>query len=252
MPAATRSTSLTDLLTVCRQMFSATSEDLIGLECEWPVRRLGDPLARPDLNVLERLGDEPLPSAGMITVEPGGQIELSSAPEHSVGDAIRAVEADATVLHDRLRRAGLEPEAVAVDAIRSPRRILDRPRYRAMEAHFDRAGAAGRWMMCNTASVQVNISNAPADPCGRWRVLNHVSPILLAMFANSGAIDSGGTTWHPRGRASGGTSTRPAPARSPLASTRPRTGWPTPCGPKSSSSRPRGPPARAGSGSPRT
>lgn len=195
MPSATRGISVDDLAAVSRQMFAPTSEDLVGLECEWPVRRSDDPLARPDLHVLQRMADGPLPSAGMVTVEPGGQIELSSAPEHSVGDAIRAVDADATVLHARLRRAGLEPEAAAVDAIRSPRRILDRPRYKAMEAHFDRAGAAGRWMMCNTASVQVNISNDPTDACGRWRVLNHVAPVLLAMFANSGAIDAGGTRW---------------------------------------------------------
>ncbi len=195
MPSARQGLRLDQLAAVCAQMFVPTTEDLVGLECEWPVRCSDNPLARPDLHTLQRLGDEALPSAGMVTVEPGGQIELSSSPEHSVGDAIRAVDADATVLHERLRRAGLEPEAAAVDAVRSPQRILDRPRYRAMEAHFDKAGAAGRWMMCNTASVQVNISNDPADPCGRWRVLNHISPVLLAMFANSGAIDAGGTTW---------------------------------------------------------
>ncbi|KRC46468.1 hypothetical protein ASE19_21855 [Nocardioides sp. Root79] len=176
-------------------MFAPTSEDLIGLECEWPVRRVDNPLARPDLHVLQRISDAPLPSAGIVTIEPGGQIELSSAPEDCVEDAIHAVDADATTLHARLRQAGLEPEVTAVDAIRSPRRILERPRYRCMEAHFDRAGAAGRWMMCNTASVQVNISNDPVDPHARWRVLNHISPVLLAMFANSGAIDAGGTTW---------------------------------------------------------
>ncbi|KRA29986.1 MULTISPECIES: glutamate-cysteine ligase family protein [unclassified Nocardioides] len=195
MPTAVRGVTLDDLMAVCRQVFASTSEDLIGLECEWPVRRIDDPLARPDLHVLQRMGDGPLPSAGIVTVEPGGQIELSSAPERSVGDAIRAVEADATTLHARLRDAGLEPDSVAVDAIRSPRRILDRPRYRAMEAHFDRSGAAGRWMMCNTASVQVNISNDPVDPFARWRVLNHIGPVLLAMFANSAARDAGKTTW---------------------------------------------------------
>lgn len=195
MPSRTRVTSVDELTAVCRQMFGPTSEDLIGLECEWPVRRTDDPLARPDLHVLQRIGDDPLPSAGIVTIEPGGQIELSSAPEHTVEDAIRAVDADAITLHARLRKAGLEPEVTAVDAIRSPQRILERPRYRSMEAHFDRGGAAGRWMMCNTASVQVNISNAPDDPYARWRVLNHISPVLLAMFANSAAIDAGGTSW---------------------------------------------------------
>lgn len=195
MPSARRSVTLSELEAVCRAQFAATTEDLLGLECEWPVRPADDPLARPDLGQLMNVADQPLPEAGRVTIEPGGQIELSSAPQASVGDAIRSVEVDEDCLHGRLRAIGLHPEDSALDAVRDPLRILDRPRYRAMQAHFDAQGPAGRWMMCNTASVQVNISNDQGPGGGRWRVLNHVSPVLLAMFANSRAVDADGVTW---------------------------------------------------------
>ncbi|WP_327722248.1 glutamate-cysteine ligase family protein [Streptomyces sp. NBC_00490] len=194
MPAAHRSITYEKLREVTDAMFAATKDDLLGLETEWAVHPVADPVTRPDLGRLLTLADSPLPEAGRVTVEPGGQIELSSAPQPSVSDAIRAVDTDAAVLEQRLSRLGLRGESRAVD-VRDPVRILDQPRYRAMNEHFDRQGVAGRWMMTNTSSVQVNISNDPADPLGRWRVLNLTSPVLIAMFANSRAVDASGATW---------------------------------------------------------
>lgn len=194
MPAAHRSITYEKLREVTDAMFAATKDNLLGLETEWAVHPVANPVARPDLGQLLTLADSPLPAAGRVTVEPGGQIELSSAPQPSVSDAIRAVDTDAAVLKRRLSRLSLRAESRAVD-VRDPVRILDEPRYRAMNEHFDRQGVAGRWMMTNTSSVQVNISNDPADPLGRWRVLNLTAPVLIAMFANSRAVDASGGTW---------------------------------------------------------
>ena len=49
-------------------------------------------------------------------------------------------------------------------------------------------------MMCNTASVQVNISNG-RNPQERWRLLNKIGPVMVAAFANSRGVDAHGTEW---------------------------------------------------------
>ncbi len=195
MPSPAPQLSLERMLEVCQDVFRPTSEDLIGLECEWPVRTPGAALERPDINRLFTLTDLSLPEAGRVTLEPGGQVELSSAPLSSVSAAITAVDRDEAVIHGRLRELGYEPEFSALDAIRTPRRLLEKPRYAAMESHFDARSAVGRWMMCNSASVQVNISNDATDPYARWRVLNLLGPVLAAMFSNSQAVDASGKPW---------------------------------------------------------
>jgi len=94
--------------------------------------------------------------------------------------------------------------------------MVKSPRYDAMEAYFDAGlspsgfpggrrsrlgedpnglrGRAGRLMMCNTASVQVNVGLAPGGPRlgdggpegeAGWRLANRLGPTLAAAFANS-------------------------------------------------------------------
>ncbi|KQY55707.1 hypothetical protein ASD11_14435 [Aeromicrobium sp. Root495] len=183
------------MLAVAGSMFQPTGDDLIGLECEWPVRDWQDPAARPDLERLLRVAEEPLAGHGRITIEPGGQIELSSFPARCLSDAIDTVNADADDINHRLLAVGLDSEEVALDHVRPPQRVLTHPRYVAMQAFFDAGGASGRWMMCNTASVQINVSNETADPLRRWRTLNRIAPALLAAFANSRGVDAAGTSW---------------------------------------------------------
>lgn len=190
---------LTPLLAegVAQSMFCSTGEDLVGLECEWPVRDWRTPQRRPDLEVLESIIEPPLSGGGRITIEPGGQVELSSFPTPGVSNAIDQVNADAEEVHARLLSLGLDFEVRAVERCRPPERILRKPRYQSMESFFDARNPVGRWMMCNTASLQVNVSN---DPCEagdhhRWFVLNQIAPALVAMFANSRGVDSTGQSW---------------------------------------------------------
>ena len=65
-------------------------------------------------------------------------------------------------------------------------RVLDAPRYRAMEEYFDTHWPAGRTMMRHTASIQVNLDiGEPGDVADRWRRAHDLGPVLLAAFANS-------------------------------------------------------------------
>jgi glutamate--cysteine ligase len=140
-----------------------------------------------------------LPGGGLLSIEPGGQLELSSAPADSLGACVSAVSADLAHLYRGAEAAGLTLLGAGVDPYRLPRRVLDLPRYVAMETFFDSFGPDGREMMCGTASVQVCVdAGQPEPPAGRepagaaqatyrrrWELLHTLAPVLIAAFANS-------------------------------------------------------------------
>lgn len=173
-----------------------------GIELEWLLLDPPDPLRRPDVvTLLGALGryaprtlrpDSPalaLPAGGLVTVEPGGQLEISSAPESSVARLISAMNRDVATLAALLEPTGFVLSGLAADPYRDPHRILHTPRYDAMAAAFDAVGPAGRAMMCSTAATQVCLDLGSADAAAaRWRAAHYLGPVLLAAFANSPRI----------------------------------------------------------------
>ena len=173
----------------------------VGVELEWLVRDARDPAlpvpakrtfpAVADLTAPAVLPDPAaLPSGSTLTTEPGGQLELSSAPADSLGECVTAVRREMTTLREAMDRAGLRLQGYGFDPLRPPRRVLDLPRYTAMEEFFDRSGPWGREMMCNTASVQVCLDAGQNTPATggyrwRWRLAHRIGPVLVAAFANS-------------------------------------------------------------------
>jgi glutamate--cysteine ligase len=170
----------------------------VGVELEWLVNDQRDPALRvqPD-RVMQAVagfttGDPhaALPGGGRLSTEPGGQLELSSAPAPSLDGCIAAAGADLATLRDATDAAGLRLSGAGLDPDRPPQRVLDLPRYEAMEKFFDRRGPWGRVMMCNTASVQVCL-DAGRDGQGtdsyrsRWQLVHAIGPVLVAAFANS-------------------------------------------------------------------
>ena len=75
-----------------------------------------------------------LPSGATLTVEPGGQLELSSAPAVTLGELVEVTGRDLAALRDAAAAAGLELCGYGLDPLRPPRRVLDLPRYAAMAA----------------------------------------------------------------------------------------------------------------------
>lgn len=182
---------------------------LLGVELEWLVHPASDPAAPVDAAALRTaLGPHaprsldphslarPLPGGSTVTVEPGGQVELASPPLAPLGRMIRTVAADIEALHGRLAAHHLAVGPRAADPLRPPRRVLDLPRYRAMERRFDRAGPAGRSGMCSTAAVQVCLdAGEGAEVAVRWAALHELGPVLLAAFANSPLLHGRRTGW---------------------------------------------------------
>ncbi|MGK5532525.1 ergothioneine biosynthesis glutamate--cysteine ligase EgtA [Streptomyces sp. URMC 129] len=184
----------------------------VGVELEWLVHDRADarlPVAAGRLAEALAPFETPgtLPHGGGISREPGGQVELSTAPAASLAGCVEAALGDLTVLRAGLARAGLELRGNGLDPHRDPPpRVVRHPRYRAMEAHFDRGGPWGRMMMRGTAAVQISLdagddSDGPHGYRYRWRLAHRLGPVLIAAFANS-------PLW--RGRPTGWVSTRQA------------------------------------------
>src|SRR5207248_3363474 len=167
---------------------------LVGVEVELLTYPSTDPRRRPPVAELRAIAqDLHLPAGSRITLEPGGQVEISTPPLRGLASALAAAAAALAALTAALRAGGLEPVARRLDTLRPPERILDQPRYAAMEAFLDVEGFAGRTMMCSTASVQVNVETGPATGvAGRWRLAHDLGPVLVATFAHSPVPGGGG------------------------------------------------------------
>ncbi|WP_285616431.1 glutamate-cysteine ligase family protein [Kineosporia sp. NBRC 101677] len=161
----------------------------VGIELEFQVHRDVDPPEHLAPDKLRRLHEDlrvqPLRSS--FTVEPGGQVELSSLPADHLPAAIADVETDLALITEAARRHGARLVGTGIDDLPRPRRFLAEPRYAAMEEYFDRTGTAGRMMMRSSASVQVNVEAArtgaaPGDLERRWDLLHAIGPATAAAF----------------------------------------------------------------------
>ncbi|MER5483610.1 ergothioneine biosynthesis glutamate--cysteine ligase EgtA [Streptomyces sp. NPDC002812] len=175
---------------------------LLGAELEWlvfDVEQPGLPVSHDRLAAAHAAA-RALPLGSGVTVEPGGQLELSSAPASSLTGCIDGLQADLTAVRSALRSQGLELRGLGQDPRRPLRRMLASPRYDAMETYFDRTGPAGRAMMRASASVQVCVDAGHEEPGPlghgrRWRLAHLLGAVLVAAFANSPAHEGPYAGW---------------------------------------------------------
>jgi glutamate--cysteine ligase len=178
----------------------------VGIELEFLVHEDHGPGPGPARHLgsaqLQRLFDDldTQPLHSKFTVEPGGQVELSSLPAGDISEAISLLERDLALLTDTLRRHGAHLVGAGIDPLPPPPRHLRGPRYTQMEAYLDRWGRAGRAMMRSTASVQVNleaarIGHGPDDLRRRWDLLHAIGPTMAAAFANSPSYPAADPGW---------------------------------------------------------
>ena len=171
-----------------------------GVELEWLVHDLLDPLRPVGRHRVDQAiaalggaqaaaGPGRLPRGGSLSREPGGQLEISSRPGTLLG-CVQDTLADLAALRTALAGRGLQLTGWGLEPFLDPPRVLEHPRYQAMEAYFDRVGPWGRWMMRASAGIQINL-DAGDDGDGvtgwraRWRLAHRIGPVLVAAFANS-------------------------------------------------------------------
>ncbi len=184
----------------------------IGTEYEKVAVRRGDGRAVPYSGprgieaLLKRLADdygwEPLEEDGhivalqgnkaAITLEPGGQVELSGELCESVHCAAAEFTehiSQIVTVGDQLDIAFLGLGMQPVTRV-SEFELVPKRRYGIMWPHMARVGTLGQRMMTQTATVQVNLDyGSEADAMLKLRVGLATAPLLTAMFANSPLCD---------------------------------------------------------------
>ncbi|MCU1680831.1 MAG: glutamate/cysteine ligase family protein [Amycolatopsis sp.] len=133
-----------------------------------------------------------------VTLEPGGQVELSGLPAPDITTAVSELRADVQRARLALADLGLGLVYTGSDPVRPGRRINPHPRYRAMEQHFRATGRAtpGAVMMNSTAAIQVNLQAGPADQwIARIAQAHRLGPTLVAISACSPWLSRRDTGW---------------------------------------------------------
>lgn len=174
----------------------------VGVEVEWLVH---DEWAPHDSVAPGRLEGayavlRGLPLTSVLSVEPGGQLELSSRPAPSLARCVSEVSADLAAVRAVLRGHGLVLVGMGIDPRLPSRRFLLEPRYDAMELCLGRTGPAGRTLMCVSASVQVCLDAGVEGPgvmgfARRWWLAHQLGAVLVAAFANSPMAGGRATGW---------------------------------------------------------
>lgn len=131
-------------------------------------------------------------ASGYVTIEPGGQIEFSSAAHKSLIE----VENELTSFLKRLREIGREENAIFIalgfDPLRSGEEQFWFPknRYAVMRPFLERRGRRGADMMTRTCAVQASFDfSDEADLTCKIETATRLAPIVSACFANSPFIN---------------------------------------------------------------
>jgi len=191
----------------------------VGTEFEKVLVRAGDGRALPFSGaggveellrkMAERYGFEPEEehgrllalkgTGGAITLEPGGQLELSGSQCVTIHEAHREFAAHA----EQLIEIGGQLGAVALGLGMQPVsrideiELLPKARYHIMYPYMARKGRLGQRMMKQTAGVQANLDYLDeADAIRKLRTSLGIVPILYAIFANSPFSDGGLNGYH--------------------------------------------------------
>jgi glutamate--cysteine ligase len=128
-----------------------------------------------------------LPAGGLLTYEPGGQIEYSSAPCRTASTLLADLRGVVLPLRAAAAGEGIDLLAVGIDPFNSEELsplLLRLKRYERMAEYLATRGPAGAMMMRQTAAFQLTL-DLDDEPLLRWRVLNAAAPYITAIFANS-------------------------------------------------------------------
>jgi glutamate--cysteine ligase len=131
-------------------------------------------------------------TGGAISLEPGGQFELSGAPIETlhqtcqeVTEHLRQVRVVASELGLGVLGLGFHPSARRDDVPWMPKR-----RYAVMRRYMPTKGKLGLDMMLRTCTVQVNLDfESESDMVKKMRMSLALQPVVAGLFANSPFVE---------------------------------------------------------------
>src|SRR5438876_8906778 len=125
---------------------------------------------------------------GAISLEPGGQFELSGAPVATVHQTATELMAHLAQVKEVARPLGIGFLGIGMtpDWRRADMPMMPKGRYRIMTAYMPKVGKLGLDMMYRTCTVQTNLDfSSEADMVKKLRVGLALQPVATALFANS-------------------------------------------------------------------
>lgn len=138
-------------------------------------------------------GDHPIGLAdvtggGAISLEPGGQFELSGAPLETIHQTCSEIHAHLAQLKQVAEPLGVGFLGLGMSPLwtRAETPVMPKQRYKIMANYMPKVGSLGLDMMFRTCTVQVNLDfSSEADMVKKLRVGLALQPIATALFANS-------------------------------------------------------------------
>ncbi|MBD3676824.1 MAG: glutamate--cysteine ligase [Rhodobacteraceae bacterium] len=139
-----------------------------------------------------------------VSLEPGGQLELSGAPLETIHETCDEVNEHLREVKDVADGigAGFIGLGAAPHWTHEQMPVMPKGRYRLMTDYMGRVGTHGTQMMYRTCTVQVNLDfSSEADMVKKMRVALALQPVATALFANSPFFDgklNGHKSWRSR------------------------------------------------------
>ena len=164
-----------------------------------PLSYDGAPGIRDLLEGLQRFGWEPVyegenvialtgESGANISLEPGGQFELSGAPLETLHQTCDEVHEHLKQLREVNRELGVAMLGIGFHPFlkREDAHWMPKGRYKVMREYMPKVGTMGLDMMLRTCTVQVNLDfDSERDMARKMRIGMALQPIATALFANS-------------------------------------------------------------------
>ena len=139
-----------------------------------------------------------------VSLEPGGQLELSGAPVETIHETCDEVNVHLREVRDVADRigAGFIGLGAAPEWTHEQMDLMPKGRYKLMNEYMTKVGTMGRVMMRRTCTVQVNLDfGSEADMVQKLRVALALQPVATALFANSPFFEgkpNGHKSWRSR------------------------------------------------------
>ncbi|SFB00084.1 glutamate--cysteine ligase [Poseidonocella pacifica] len=139
-----------------------------------------------------------------ISLEPGGQLELSGAPLETIHETCDEVNAHLADVKDIADEIGVGFIGLGAAPIwrHEDMPLMPKGRYKLMDGYMEKVGTSGTTMMRRTCTVQVNLDfETEADMVQKMRVALALQPIATALFANSPFFEgkpNGHKSWRGR------------------------------------------------------
>jgi glutamate--cysteine ligase len=150
------------------------------------------------LHGLERFGWQPVEEKGKVialslggasvTLEPGGQFELSGAPLETLHETCDEVHTHLAQVKEVASEIGVGFLGLGSDPkwSRDEIPVMPKGRYGIMRRYMPTKGTLGLDMMFRSCTVQVNLDfESEADMVRKFRIGLALQPVATAMFANS-------------------------------------------------------------------